>query len=145
MEIELIKQKKAQIAERYGRWTMHPICLGSEVYTTDSPWADARLRSVVQLVSDITDKPLHSLRVLDLAACEGLYGVEFALHGAQVVVTEGREANCEKIRFAKEALALDNLECVQDDVRHLDAARLRAFRRSARHGNLVSPGRPRRF
>lgn len=65
--------------------------------------------------------------MLDLACLEGLYGIELARHGAEVVGIEGREANIEKARFAKDVLALDNLTFVQDDVRNLCAEKYGHF------------------
>lgn len=53
---------------------------------------------------------------------EGLYAVELASRGAQVIGIEGRKEHVEKARFAKDALALHNLEFIQDDVRNLDRA-----------------------
>src|SRR3989442_14143808 len=77
--------------------------------------------------SDITNKPLDSLRVLDLACLEGLYGKEFARHGAAVFGKEGRKANIEKARFAKDALALENIRFVQDNVRNLSVQKYGYF------------------
>lgn len=48
-----------------------------------------------------------------------LYAIEFACHKAACLGIEGREANIEKARFAKQVLLLDNLEFAQDDVRNL--------------------------
>src|SRR5262249_20374040 len=48
-----------------------------------------------------------------------MYAVELAKRGAKVVGVEGREANIEKARFAKEVLSLDNLDLIQDDVRNI--------------------------
>ena len=57
--------------------------------------------------------------MLDLACEEGLFGIEFARRGAEVLGVEGREVHVERGRFAKEALGLDNCEFVQGDVREL--------------------------
>jgi hypothetical protein len=65
--------------------------------------------------------------VLDLACLEGLYAIEFALHGATAVGIEGRETNLAKARFAKEVLALDTLEFALDDVRNLSRERYGPF------------------
>jgi SAM-dependent methyltransferase len=81
----------------------------------------------VQLAADLTGRPLSELRVLDLGALEGQYAVEFALHGAEVMAIEGREANAAKARLAAEVLGLDNLEIRQEDVRGLSAERHGSF------------------
>jgi hypothetical protein len=57
--------------------------------------------------------------VLDLGALEGLYGIELALSGAEVVFVEGREAAAERIRFAVQALGLEQVEVVTQDVQEL--------------------------
>jgi SAM-dependent methyltransferase len=120
MDIEIIKRKKREIQERFGPWTAGCIHLADQVYTFDEPHWDSRLRRFLQIAADVTGKPLETLRVLDLACLEGQYGIEFALHGADVLAIEGREANLAKVRFVKEVLSLDNLKLVLDDVRHLD-------------------------
>lgn len=123
MNAEEINQRKREVVERFGPWTAHCIHLGDQAYTFDEPnvpQVDSRLRRYTQIAADITRKPLETLRVLDLACLEGLYGIEFALHGADVVAIEGREANLAKARFAKEILSIDNFNPILDDVRNLD-------------------------
>jgi SAM-dependent methyltransferase len=127
MEIEEIKRKKQEIAEHFGPWTAHCIHLGSQIYTFEESQMDSRLRRFLQIASDITGEPLEMLRVLDLACLEGHYSIEFALHGANVLAIEGREANLAKARFVKEALSLNNLELALDDVRKLDQDRHGVF------------------
>lgn len=125
MDIETIKRKKSELIERYGQWTAHNIQLADGLYTIDNRLVgdEIKLRRILQIVSDIAAKPLEELRVLDLACLEGLYSIEFARHGAEVVAIEGRKANIEKARLAKEVLSLTNLELIQDDVRNLSVDR----------------------
>jgi 2-polyprenyl-3-methyl-5-hydroxy-6-metoxy-1,4-benzoquinol methylase len=115
MNTEQIKQKKREVIER--------IHLGDQVYTFDEPnvpQMDSRLRRYTQIAADITGKPLETLRVLDLARLEGHYGIELALHGADVVAIEGREANFAKAALAKEILSIGNFNLILGDVRNLD-------------------------
>jgi 2-polyprenyl-3-methyl-5-hydroxy-6-metoxy-1,4-benzoquinol methylase len=105
------------------------------------------LQRIIQVVSDITNQPLDTLRVLDLGCLEGLYGIEFAQHGAEVIAIEGREANIEKARFAKDILGLYNITFVQDDVRNLSVEKrrkVRAFRCCSMLRSLLPFGHPRR-
>ena len=123
MTADEIREKKRELIARYGPWTAHCIHLGEGVYTFDVPQTDSKLRRFVQIAADVTGKPLDALRVLDLACLEGHYGIEFALHGAQVLAIEGRETNLAKARFVKEMLSLDRLELALEDVRRLDVER----------------------
>lgn len=129
MDRELIERRKAEIAQRFGPWSAHNILLGEDVYTIGRGIAgdEVKLRRVVQTVADAWHRPLGGLRILDLACLEGLYAVEFARHGARALGIEGRQPNIEKARFAKEALGLQNLELVQDDVRNLSKAKYGGF------------------
>ena len=116
-----INQLKAEVVERYGDWTAHNIHLGGDLYTMGKYVRGDEIlaRRVLQVASDLTSQPLNSLRVLDLACLEGLYAIEFARQGAEVVGVEIREANLEKARFVKETLGLERLTFAQDDVRNL--------------------------
>lgn len=136
LDTEQIRQKREAIIERFGPWTSHNMHLKEEEYTftQDDPNFEDYLQSrgrhlqrIVQIAADVTDRPLSSLRVLDLACLEGLYGIEFARQGAEVVSIEVREPNIEKARFAAEALSLENITFVQDDVRNLSAEKYGHF------------------
>jgi SAM-dependent methyltransferase len=129
MDAKLIEEKKRRIVEKFGPWTAHNIHLGGDIYTLrhEVTGDETKVKRILQCVSDIAGRPLDSLRVLDLACLEGMYAVEFALHGAAVVAVEGREANIEKARFAGEVLALENLRFVQDDVRNLSKGEYGVF------------------
>lgn len=129
MNVELIEDRKRKVVERFGPWSAHNIRLEGDVYTMGKGVTgdEIKLRRILQCVSDIARRPLDSLRILDLACLEGLYAVELARHGARVVGIEGREANIEKARFAKEVLALESLELVQDDVRNLSKEKYGSF------------------
>jgi 2-polyprenyl-3-methyl-5-hydroxy-6-metoxy-1,4-benzoquinol methylase len=121
MEPAEIRQRRAEIIERFGPWTSHNIQLGDDLYTI-APGVGAhelKLRDTTQLVSDLAGAPLDQLRVLDVGCLEGQYLVELARHGAQGVGLEAREESLTKARFAKEALGLDRIEFVQDDARNV--------------------------
>jgi SAM-dependent methyltransferase len=127
MDAEQIAKEKQEHIKRFGPWTAHCIHLLDGIYTFDHAETDPRLRSILQISSDIAGRPLDELRVLDLACLEGHFGIEFALHGSQVVAIEGREANLEKARFVTQALGLNNIELVLDDVRNLNKDRYGLF------------------
>ena len=125
MDPEQIRSRKQDIIARYGPWTAHSVRLADGSIRSTTHW-DTRPRRFVQIASDLSRKSIEGLRVLDLACLEE-FGIEFALQGARVVATEGRPANLEKARFAKEALGLNKLELVLDDVRNLCVDRYGTF------------------
>jgi SAM-dependent methyltransferase len=104
-----IERERAKLVQRYGPWTAHNIRLGSDLYTiSDAPSGDeVKLRRVTQIVCDLFDGRIDGLRVLDLACLEGMYALELARRGAEIVAIEGREANLAKARYAAERLGLD--------------------------------------
>jgi 2-polyprenyl-3-methyl-5-hydroxy-6-metoxy-1,4-benzoquinol methylase len=122
MNSEHIQQQKQATIAQFGKWTAHNIQLVDDVYTMDNAIVgdEVKLRRITQIVADVAKKPLNQLRMLDLACLEGLYGIELARHGSQVVGIEGRESNLAKARFTKEALSLDNLTLLCEDVRNLN-------------------------
>lgn len=123
-EIEALSPERDDIVARYGPWTAHNVRLADGLYTmSPEPTGDeVKLRRVVQLVSDLCDGRFDGLRVLDLACLEGMYALELASRGAEVVAIEGREANIEKARFAARALGLD-VDFQLGDVRDLSVER----------------------
>lgn len=131
-----IEEKRQCITNRFAEWTSHNIHLQDDVYTYDRshPKFEHQLtghgfhvKRILQNVADAIKQPLNELRVLDLACLEGIYGIEFARQGAEVVGIEGREENIEKARFAKEVLKLDNITFTQDDVRNLSVEKYGKF------------------
>ena len=117
-----LEQRTRDVEERFGPWTAHNIQLADGLFTI-GPGAGnhqrARLGRVTTLVESLARRPISELRVLDLGALEGLFAVELALRGATVTAVEGRLANVEKIRLARDALGLDRLEVRHEDVRAL--------------------------
>ncbi|HKX39411.1 MAG TPA: class I SAM-dependent methyltransferase [Burkholderiales bacterium] len=123
-----LAEEKRLIEEKYGPWTAHNMRLPGGLYTRDPGSAGGwRARRILQLASDLAGLPFASMRVLDLACLEGLFGAEFAARGAEVVGIEIREANIVKARFVKRALGLDRLTLLQEDVRQVSHERHGAF------------------
>lgn len=117
-----IEREKQQIVLRDGPWTAHNIPLGYGVTTmgVERNYDTSKLELCIKTVAQNAGKPIAALRILDLACLEGMYSIEFARFGAEVVGIEVRELNLAKARFAKKALGLRNVEFFQDDVRNIN-------------------------
>lgn len=126
MDVDALRRSMEMIKEEHGPWTAHNIRLAPGLFTiSPKPSGDeVKLRRVVQLVDDLFDGRIAGLRVLDLACLEGMYSLELAARGAEVVAVEGREANLAKARFAARALELDSrIDFQLGDVRDLSRER----------------------
>jgi hypothetical protein len=115
-----------EFRRQHGAWSAMSIRLGGDLYTL-TPAPDGRLRRILQIACDLASKPLDQLRVLDLACLEGHYGIELAVHGAEVIGNELREENLGKARFVKDYLRLDRLTLYQDDVRNISVDKYGLF------------------
>jgi predicted RNA methylase len=122
-----LKLEMESLIDRHGEWTAMSIRLADGLNTLEPQNPDDRLTRFVQLASDLLRKPIAECRVLDLACLEGHYAIEMGLHGAEVVGIEVREANIAKARFAKQALGVDRVDFVQDDVRNLSVEKYGHF------------------
>ncbi len=116
---EELQRTLDQLKREYGEWTFD-IPLPFDIWTKGNiQLPHTRLKRVVQVVSDLSEKPLSECRILDLGCLDGLFSIEFAKHGANTIGVEIREANIKKAIFCKEALGLHNLDFRQDDVRNI--------------------------
>jgi 2-polyprenyl-3-methyl-5-hydroxy-6-metoxy-1,4-benzoquinol methylase len=116
---ETIQTQLDALKRQYGEWT-YDIPLPYGIWTRGNlQIPHTRLKRIVQVVSDLSQKHLSESRVLDLGCLDGLFSIEFAKHGASTVGVEIREANVKKAAFCQDALGLTNLEFRQDDVRNL--------------------------
>ena len=113
-----------QVTEMHGPWVSHNIALAEGLLTIgEAPTGDGlRLRRFLAASEALLGPVGRQTRVLDLACGEGLYALEYARRGAQVVAVEVRTANFARACLAKWALALPNLDVIQDDVRHVSSA-----------------------
>jgi SAM-dependent methyltransferase len=124
-DLDAVRREQAELEARRGPWTAHNIRLGDGLATlSEEPTGDeVKLRRVTQIVSDLFAGEIAGLRILDLACLEGMYAIELARRGAEVVAIEGREANLEKARFAARVLGLDGIDFQLGDVRDLSRER----------------------
>lgn len=119
-----LQQGYQSILSQHGRWTAHNIHLGQGLFTIGEGIThdEYKVRRIAQIVQDHCGEDLSGLRVLDLACLEGMYGIEFAMRGADVLAIEGRRQHIEKAEFAARALKLTNFRVIQGDVRKLNPA-----------------------
>jgi SAM-dependent methyltransferase len=116
---EQIQQGLDELKLRYGEWNFD-IPLPYGIWTKGNLGEpQTRLRRIVQVVNDLSQKSISKSRILDLGCSDGQFSIEFALQGAETVGVEAREANIRKAIFSKEVLNLSNLEFRQDDIRKI--------------------------
>lgn len=123
-----LEAARQRLIAEHGPWINYNVHLGHGVWTMGEGLigvAEERVARIVQAVSDLTGG-LSELRILDLGAHEGGFGLELAAHGADVVAIDARKEHVAKARFAAESLGLA-LEARQSDVRELGADDLGQF------------------
>jgi len=116
---ESIQKRLGELKSEYGEWTFD-ILLPFDIWTMGNlQIPHARLKRIVQVVNDLSRKPLSECRILDLGCLDGIFSIEFSQHGASTIGVEIWDANINKAIFCKEVLNLHNLEFRQDDVRNI--------------------------
>ena len=86
-----------------------------------------KVRRIMQVTRDFTRRPFPELRIIDLGCGEGVYAIEAALRGAQVLAMDARTQRMERGAACAARHDLANLRFVQDDVRRATRERLGTF------------------
>jgi SAM-dependent methyltransferase len=81
-----------------------------------------KVRRVLQIVRDLGGTAGGAPRILDVACGEGVYAIEAALRGAEVLALDARTERMQKGSRAAERLGLANVRFEQNDVRQISAA-----------------------
>ncbi len=81
-----------------------------------------KVRRVMQMTRDLSRKPFAGLRILDLGCGEGVYAIEAALRGAQVLALDARDQRMKEGAACAERHGLGNLRFVCKDVREVTEA-----------------------
>jgi len=78
-----------------------------------------KVRRVLQIASDLAKKPFDQLRIVDLACGEGVYSIEAALRGADVVAVDARTERMDEGARIAYRFGLTNLKFEQNDIRRV--------------------------
>jgi SAM-dependent methyltransferase len=78
-----------------------------------------KVRRIMQVTRDLVRRPFPRLRILDLGCGEGVYAIEAALRGAEVVALDARTARMDQGRACAERLGLKKVRFLQEDVRRV--------------------------
>jgi SAM-dependent methyltransferase len=79
-----------------------------------------KVRRVMQIIRDLAKPPFDQLRIFDFACGEGVYAIEAALRGANVVAFDARMERMSEGKKIKDHLGLDNLRFEQTDIRNIN-------------------------
>jgi precorrin-6B methylase 2 len=80
-----------------------------------------KVRRVMQLTADLAARPFEELRILDLGCGEGVYAIEAALRGAEVVAIDARTERMNQGADVAARHGLDRVTFSQEDVRAVAA------------------------
>ena len=78
-----------------------------------------KVRRIMQITRDFTRQTNGGLRALDLGCGDGVYAIEAALRGVEVVAVDARMERMQHGAACAKRLGLDNLAFVQQDIRRV--------------------------
>lgn len=81
-----------------------------------------KVRRIMQVTKDLSDKPFDKLRILDLGCGEGVYAIEAGLRGAQVVALDARDERMSRGAACAARHGLENVRFSKEDVRGITEA-----------------------
>ena len=79
-----------------------------------------KVRRIMQITRDFARQTNGGLRALDLGCGDGVYAIEAALRGIQVVAVDARTERMQQGAACAKRLGLDNLTFVQQDIRSVE-------------------------
>ncbi len=79
-----------------------------------------KVRRVIQTTQDLANVPFNELRILDLACGEGVYSIEAALRGAEVVAIDARNDRMNDGVQIVERLGIKRIKFEQNDIRKVN-------------------------
>ncbi len=98
---------------------------------TDVPQAGeangVKVRRIMQITRDLSRRPFAELRILDLGCGEGVYAIEAALRGAEVLALDARDQRMERGAACAARHGLRNLRFIRKDVREVTSETMGAF------------------
>ena len=101
MNKDRIQERMAQLVAQYGEW-VYDLPLPHGIWTRGNQGIPhTRLKRLLQIVKDLSRKPLSSCRILDLGCLDGLFAIEFGLHGARVTGLDIREGHIKKASICR--------------------------------------------
>jgi SAM-dependent methyltransferase len=122
-----IANELREITQKHGEFSFN-IPLAENVWTKGCfGGPHNRLIRILQTTSDVMTKPLSDCRILDLGCLDGLFSLEFALHGCAVIGLDVREPNIARARFCARVMNLKNVEFVEDDARNISVEKYGKF------------------
>jgi 2-polyprenyl-3-methyl-5-hydroxy-6-metoxy-1,4-benzoquinol methylase len=80
-----------------------------------------KVRRVMQMTSDLAAQPFEQLRILDLGCGEGVYAIEAALRGAEVMAIDARTERMNQGAAVAARHRLNRVTFSQEDVRAIAA------------------------
>ena len=81
----------------------------------------------MQLIADLGSRPFEELRIVDLGCGDGVYAIEAALRGAEVLALDARGQHMDLGAAVAARHGLDNVEFRREDVRDVTRATHGAF------------------
>ncbi len=86
-----------------------------------------KVRRIMQITRDFARRPFSEMRILDLGCGEGVYAIEAALRGAEVLALDARSQRMEQGAACAARHGLDTVRFIQEDVRRVTRAGVGSF------------------
>ena len=86
-----------------------------------------KVRRIMQITRDLSRRPFPELRILDLGCGEGVYAIEAALRGAEVLALDARTQRMDQGAACATRHGLENIRFIQKDVREVTIETLGSF------------------